>query len=63
MILTLVDEAVGSGARLRSACHELGLSVRTIQRWREPNGGEDRRHGPVDGSSEQTEHRGAPGDP
>ncbi len=47
MILSLVDEAVGSGARLRSACHELGLSVRTIQRWREPNGGEDRRHGPV----------------
>ena len=47
MILSLVDEAVGSGARLRSACHELGLSVRTIQRWREPDGGEDRRHGPV----------------
>ena len=46
MILSLVDEAVRSGARLPSACHELGLSVRTIQRWREPDGGEDRRHGP-----------------
>ncbi len=46
MILSLIDEAVGSGARLRSACHELGLSVRTIQRWREHGGGEDRRHGP-----------------
>ncbi len=46
MILSLVDEAVHSGARLRSACHELGLSVRTIQRWREPSGGEDGRHGP-----------------
>ena len=46
MILSLVDEAVGSGARLRSACHELGLSVKTIQRWRKPGGGEDGRHGP-----------------
>ena len=27
-------------------CHELGLSVKTIQRWREPGGGEDGRHGP-----------------
>ena len=46
MILSLVDEAVGSGARLRSACHELGLSVKTIQRWRRPGGREDGRHGP-----------------
>ena len=46
MILSLVDDAVGSGARLRSACHELGLSVKTIQRWRKPGGGEDGRHGP-----------------
>lgn len=45
MILSLVAEAVRSGARLRSACHELGLSVRTIQRWRE-YGGADRRRGP-----------------
>lgn len=46
MILSLVDEAVGSGARLRKACQELGLSARTIQRWRESDGGEDGRHGP-----------------
>ena len=46
MILSLVDEAVHSGARLRSVCHELGLSVKTIQRWRKPGGGEDGRHGP-----------------
>ncbi len=45
MIFSLVDEAVHSGARLRSACHELGLSVKTIQRWRKPGGGEDGRHG------------------
>jgi IS30 family transposase len=46
MILSLIDEAVCSGARLRSACRELGLSPRTIQRWRGHDGGADRRHGP-----------------
>lgn len=46
MILSLVDEAVRLGARLRKACHELGLSERTVQRWRQRDGGEDRRHGP-----------------
>jgi putative transposase len=46
MMLSLVDEAVRSGARLRKACQELGLSVRTIQRWREDDIGDDRRHGP-----------------
>ena len=46
MVLSLVDEAVHSGARLRSVCHEPGLSVKTIQRWRKPGGGEDGRHGP-----------------
>jgi len=47
MILSIIDEAVCSGARLRKACHEMGLSVRTIQRWREHDIGEDRRHGPL----------------
>ena len=56
MILSLVDEAVGAGARLRSACHELGLSVRTIQRWREPDGGEDRRHGSEFHAARLTQH-------
>jgi putative transposase len=46
MIVSLIDEAVRSGARLRSACRELGLSARTIQRWRGHDGGEDGRHGP-----------------
>ncbi len=35
MILHLIDEAVDSGARLNQACDMLGLSTRTIQRWRE----------------------------
>ncbi|MGI6782311.1 MAG: helix-turn-helix domain-containing protein [Acholeplasmataceae bacterium] len=29
----LIDEARASGARLEPACRELGISVRTYQRW------------------------------
>ena len=46
MILGLIDEAVSAGARLSRGCEILGLSERTIQRWRPLGGGEDRRHGP-----------------
>jgi putative transposase len=31
----LVDEAIEAGARQRLACVEVGLSVRTLQRWRD----------------------------
>lgn len=34
MILGWVDEAVANGARRHPACASLGLSVRTLQRWR-----------------------------
>jgi putative transposase len=34
MILQLIDEAVKGGARIQRACKELGLSGRTIERWR-----------------------------
>lgn len=46
MILELIDEAVAAGARQEPACKILGLTDRTIQRWREAGGGEDRRQGP-----------------
>lgn len=47
MILSLIDQAHGAGARLRRICETLGLSVRTLERWRtQPDGGEDRRRGP-----------------
>jgi putative transposase len=46
MILDLIDEATEAGARLEPACALLGLSVRTVQRWRKQGGGEDRRYGP-----------------
>ena len=34
MIVALIEEAVGSGARRARACHVVGLSVRTVERWR-----------------------------
>jgi len=42
-----VDEAVGAGARLESACRELGIDARTIERWRRTPDGDDGRHGPT----------------
>jgi putative transposase len=45
MILALLETAVEAGARRGPACRMIGLSVRTVERWRvEP--GEDARHGP-----------------
>lgn len=46
MILSLIDEAVSSGARLVAACTILGLSVRAIERWRKADVGDDLRQGP-----------------
>lgn len=45
--MKLLDEAVAAGARLAPACELLGLSVRTVQRWRNAQGGIDRRQGPL----------------
>lgn len=45
-MLELVDEAVASGARLGPAAEVLGLSARTVIRWRKQQGGEDLRRGP-----------------
>ncbi len=37
-----------SGCHLTVASNELGLTVRTVQRWRlQPDGGEDARKGPL----------------
>jgi transposase InsO family protein len=46
MILELIDEATASGARLEAAAQILGLTARTVQRWRNQGGGNDRRRGP-----------------
>lgn len=49
MILSLLDEAVAQGARREVACATLGLTARTVQRWRQQgsHGGQDRRAGPL----------------
>ncbi len=37
---------MASGSRLDRACETVGLSERTLQRWRQQGGGEDARRGP-----------------
>ncbi len=45
--LTLIAEAVDNGCRLSSACREIELDPRTVQRWRKQrDGAGDRRKGP-----------------
>jgi transposase InsO family protein len=46
MIIALVDKAVGAGARVHKAAALMGLSGRTLIRWRRQDGGEDQRKGP-----------------
>lgn len=47
MILAAVSEAQAAGARLDAACSMIGISPRTIERWRTcDGGGEDGRCGP-----------------
>ena len=46
--LKILDEAVASGCRFGIACCELGISARTVQRWRKlEEGGHDGRRGPL----------------
>ena len=47
MILKLIDNAVADGARLKAAAAIVGISSRTIIRWRRQNGGCDQRNGPA----------------
>ncbi|WP_157370678.1 IS3 family transposase [Vulgatibacter incomptus] len=46
VILELLDEAVVSGARFERACEEIGLSARSVQRWR-AGAEDDLRCGPL----------------
>ena len=47
MIIDLIDKTVASGARLKKAADIVGLSARTIIRWRKQGGGQDQRKGPL----------------
>ena len=31
--VALIEEAVGAGARKRAACEEMGIALRTLERW------------------------------
>lgn len=46
VVLSLIDQAVAEGARQSEASRLLGLSDRTVQRWRRDPEGEDARQGP-----------------
>jgi transposase InsO family protein len=46
MILALIDKAIQSGARLKTAAACIGLTARTIIRWCGDTAGEDQRRGP-----------------
>lgn len=46
MILAALSDAQQAGARLDSACQVIGLSARTIQRWKRHPDVDDRRCGP-----------------
>src|SRR5690606_39504204 len=46
MTITLIDEAVASGARVEKACEVIGISARTLERWRKDDErSEERRVG------------------
>lgn len=47
MIVDLIDKAIESGARLKKAAATMGISARTIIRWRQKGGGQDQREGPL----------------
>ena len=42
-IINLVAEARKSGAKQNSACHVMGISAKTLQRWSQASNEEDRR--------------------
>jgi transposase InsO family protein len=46
MIVELITEAQASGARLQPACKIVGLSIRTVERWRRWPERDDQRRGP-----------------
>lgn len=47
MILSLLNEATDAGAGLEKACETIDFSIRTVQRWKKQEIGEDGRKGPL----------------
>lgn len=46
MIVALIKAAIEAGARWGPACRVVGLSVRSVERWRAAPNADDARHGP-----------------
>jgi putative transposase len=46
-MLSAITAAQRAGARLAPACRIVGISARTVERWRGKPGGEDARCGPI----------------
>jgi putative transposase len=46
VILAQIDEAQAAGARLAKICEQVGISARTVERWRLEPEGDDERRGP-----------------
>lgn len=46
MTIALIDDAVAAGARVEKACEVVGISTRTLERWRRDEEHLDRRAGP-----------------
>jgi hypothetical protein len=45
VIMKVVDEGIAAGCTQEAVCCRIGISERTVQRWR-PSPSDDRRHGP-----------------
>lgn len=60
-VIELIDEVVSLGARQKKACELIGIALRTLQRWRQPEGLQDQRQCvqrlPVNKLSEQERRR------
>jgi len=61
MAISLLNQAVKDGARLFKACAVVGISVRTYQRWCQPDGLNDKRglieHKPANKLSQEEYNR------
>lgn len=54
-IISLVKEALDTGCRKTQACKELGISIRTLERWTKSPNRDDLRKGPIKVSNKLTE--------
>ena len=59
-IISLISQAQASGARQSLACEIVGISPKTLQRWRKPGTVQDGRLDAIHEPGEQADSIGAP---